>query len=261
MKNRARFDLEHALDEWRRETQQAGTVEDEQRVELENHLLESLAELQELGLSEEEAFLIARRRLGETSQIAHEFGVANALPAFTRPWKIAAWACFVFACFFFFLGCASLSYPGEQFHQRIAITRAVSSALEAGLRPGMMIWFPVSVFAAATALALFFKFARLRWVRLVIIAGCLMPVLAIILADVRSEFWISLLSYLVSLPMLTLRVLAGGGSGEYFQDSLVIGLAYGWWLVMWLGFGLRELVQWAAKAGRRVRGWCGTARW
>jgi len=252
MKNRAQFDLEHALDGWRKEIQRDGTVEDEQRVELENHLLESLAELQALGLSEEEAFLIARRRLGETSQISHEFGVANALPAFTRPWKIAAWACFVFVCFFFFLGCARLSYPGEQFHQRIALTRALSSALEAGLRPEMMVWFPVTVLGGAAALALFFRFARIRWVRLVIIGGCLMPVLAVFLADVRSDFWVSLLGYLGSLPMLTLRVLAGGGSGEYFQDNLVIGLAYGWWLVMWLSFGLRELV--GKVVGRRVRG-------
>jgi hypothetical protein len=104
MKNRAQFDLEHALDGWRKEIQRDGTVDDEQRAELEGHLLESLAELQALGLSEEEAFLIARRRLGETSQISHEFGVANALPAFTRPWKIAAWALFCFRLLFLLFG-------------------------------------------------------------------------------------------------------------------------------------------------------------
>jgi len=71
MENRAQFDLDRSLSQWRqrllaREPIQAGETE-----ELESHLLDSLAHWQEKGLSEEEAFAIATRRLGDANALSN----------------------------------------------------------------------------------------------------------------------------------------------------------------------------------------------
>ena len=47
-------------------------MSDDSVAELESHLLDSTAELQKTGLSASEAFLIARRRLGDSSDFAEE---------------------------------------------------------------------------------------------------------------------------------------------------------------------------------------------
>lgn len=260
MENQTRFDLDQALEQWRKEIRQTGTVNEEQIVELESHLMESLAGLRTLGLTEEEAFWIARRRLGRTEQIADEFAKVHWpnqwLPHFTRSWKVFAWSGFALALFFFFLGSAALSYPGERFHQRVSLLSAISSALDLGLRANARVSFLPVVCISATALALFFRFAQFRLVRTLIIAASLTVGGAVVLHDVQRDFWVTFLGYLVSLPLLTIRVLAGREDGEFFQDGLVAGLAYGWWLLIWVVFAIRELLHWAAmliaRAERRL---------
>lgn len=74
MENRTCFDLNAAVENWRREL--AALPADAQR-ELETHLRDSLAGLKSRGLNEEESFWLASRRLGRPQQIAEEFDKAD----------------------------------------------------------------------------------------------------------------------------------------------------------------------------------------
>src|ERR1700679_2731995 len=73
MENQTRFDLNTALENWRTELAAQTSLSAENRRELETHLRDTFAELKSRGLSEEESFLLARRRVGQTQQLAAEF--------------------------------------------------------------------------------------------------------------------------------------------------------------------------------------------
>jgi magnesium-transporting ATPase (P-type) len=77
MATQTRFDLNAALENWRKELAAQPQLTPEDRRELEKHLADSMAELRQRGLSEEESFWLARRRIGQPQQLAEEFEKAE----------------------------------------------------------------------------------------------------------------------------------------------------------------------------------------
>lgn len=71
------FNLNEAIDNWRKSCSDQQTITPADRDELETHLREEIDHLVLAGLTEEEAFLIAARRLGDTQSLAVEFGKVN----------------------------------------------------------------------------------------------------------------------------------------------------------------------------------------
>jgi hypothetical protein len=71
------FTVEQAVENWKNELRQKQTVMESDIEELESHLRDEMEQLAPLGLSEEEAFLIAVRRIGDTTQMASEFAKVN----------------------------------------------------------------------------------------------------------------------------------------------------------------------------------------
>ena len=70
------FDLNEAIEAWRREVGDAGALRASDIAELETHLRDGFGELRAGGLSEDESFLIARRRLGG-EELVQEFAKVN----------------------------------------------------------------------------------------------------------------------------------------------------------------------------------------
>lgn len=66
-------DIEKRIEQWRGELARSESVNGSEISELENHLREEMDHLRTSGLSEEEAFLVARRRLGDPAAIEGEF--------------------------------------------------------------------------------------------------------------------------------------------------------------------------------------------
>jgi hypothetical protein len=83
MSNQPHFDLNAALESWRAELAAQPSLSAENRRELETHLRDTFAELKVRGLSEEESFWLARRRVGQTQQLAAEFVKADS----TQTWR------------------------------------------------------------------------------------------------------------------------------------------------------------------------------
>ena len=77
-------DLESKIADWRNHLRDAESVTQDTLDELEEHLRDSIAELMASGLTGDEAVLIASRRLGDSSQLAHEFHNATPLVAWKR---------------------------------------------------------------------------------------------------------------------------------------------------------------------------------
>jgi len=83
MDNPSYFDLNVALENWQAELAAQPGLSAENRRELETHLRDTFAELKSHGLNEEESFWLARRRVGQTQQIAAEFVKADS----TQVWR------------------------------------------------------------------------------------------------------------------------------------------------------------------------------
>ncbi len=77
MENSASFDLNREIEQWRASLAIAPAFRGENLDELESHLRDSVATLQSRGLSEDEAFLIATRRVGQSSRLEPEFRKVN----------------------------------------------------------------------------------------------------------------------------------------------------------------------------------------
>jgi hypothetical protein len=78
MENPTQFDLNEAVRQWRRGLESSAVFRATTLEELEAHLRDSTLALHSDGLTEAEAFLIARRRLGNRAELEREFGKANA---------------------------------------------------------------------------------------------------------------------------------------------------------------------------------------
>jgi hypothetical protein len=98
MATQTRFDLNAAIEGWRNELAAQRNLSPDASRELETHLQDSIAVLQERGLSEEEAFLVARKRIGELPLLNREFKRGEARH-WERPLAFEAWI--VFAVSFF----------------------------------------------------------------------------------------------------------------------------------------------------------------
>lgn len=77
MENLSQFDLNFAIQRWRRALTQSPAMQGEDLDELESHLRDAVGDLKTRGLSEEEAALIAARRLGWVETLSREFGKVN----------------------------------------------------------------------------------------------------------------------------------------------------------------------------------------
>jgi hypothetical protein len=71
------FTVEQAVENWKNDLRQKQTVMESDIEELESHLRDEMERLAPLGLTEEEAFVIATRRIGDTTQMASEFAKVN----------------------------------------------------------------------------------------------------------------------------------------------------------------------------------------
>lgn len=67
------FDVEKQIEQWRAGMAGSETLGNSTIEELEGHLREQIGDLKASGLSDEEAFLVARRRLGDTTALEEEF--------------------------------------------------------------------------------------------------------------------------------------------------------------------------------------------
>ena len=77
MENTTRFDLNTAIKNWRQEINGQPQLTAENCRELDAHLTDTIRELQKRGLNDEESFWLARRRVGNTQQLAEEFAKAD----------------------------------------------------------------------------------------------------------------------------------------------------------------------------------------
>ena len=77
MENQTCYDLNAALENWRQELAAQSGLTPEVRRELETHLCDAMAGFQQRGLSDEESFWLARRRVGQPTQLAEEFVKAD----------------------------------------------------------------------------------------------------------------------------------------------------------------------------------------
>ena len=77
MENQTRFDLNAAIESWRKELAAQPNLASDNRRELETHLRDAIAGFQQRGLNDEESFWLARRRVGQPKQLGEEFVKAN----------------------------------------------------------------------------------------------------------------------------------------------------------------------------------------
>ncbi len=71
------FDVEKQIEQWRAGLAGSELLDDSTVNELESHLREEMEHLKTSGLSDEEGFLVARRRLGDTTTLEDEFAKVN----------------------------------------------------------------------------------------------------------------------------------------------------------------------------------------
>lgn len=98
MVDQTRFDLSTSIERWRNELAVQRNLSPDTRRELEAHLRDSIAELKRRGFSEDEAFLLARKRIGELPLLDREFKRGEARH-WERPFAFAAWAIFAISFF------------------------------------------------------------------------------------------------------------------------------------------------------------------
>lgn len=77
METPSRFDLDQAISSWRESLAGRPAIRTEDVDELEAHLRDSVARLNGRGLSTEESYLVAVRRLGDSTVIDAEYGKVN----------------------------------------------------------------------------------------------------------------------------------------------------------------------------------------
>jgi hypothetical protein len=99
MWNRINFDLNAAIESWRNELATQRHLSSDVRRELEAHLRDAIAELRGGDLNEEEAFLIARKRIGELPLLNREFKIVEKNRRWAHPAAMVAWI--IFAVSFF----------------------------------------------------------------------------------------------------------------------------------------------------------------
>ena len=77
MENKARFDLNAAIENWQNELAAQPNLAPDDRRELETHLRDAIAGFQQRGLNDKESFSLACHRVGQPQQLGEEFVKAN----------------------------------------------------------------------------------------------------------------------------------------------------------------------------------------
>ena len=86
------FDLEKAIQQWRKALDKNCALEDGYKEELENHLRDKIDYLMNRGASEKEAFEEAEQKIGEASIIGEDYYKTDTRHASGRPpWKKSRW--------------------------------------------------------------------------------------------------------------------------------------------------------------------------
>lgn len=126
------FDLNRAIQAWRKGLAQSPAFHGENLDELESHLHDSLTSLQASGLSIEESFLIATRRIGESGSLSREFGKVNEGNVWShrilwmligiQAWSLISTVAGSIALNSLFFGWRSAGYSGEDLGMVLPIT-------------------------------------------------------------------------------------------------------------------------------------------
>jgi hypothetical protein len=77
MENKARFDLNAAIENWQNELAAQPNLVPDDRRELETHLRDAIAGFQQRGMDDKESFWLACHRVGQPQQLGEEFVKAN----------------------------------------------------------------------------------------------------------------------------------------------------------------------------------------
>ena len=95
------FDLEQAIQQWKKALDKNSALEDGYKEELENHLRDKIDYLMNLGSSEREAFEEAVQKIGETSLIGEDYYKTDTRHVSGRPpWKKSRWIPPLFSNYF-----------------------------------------------------------------------------------------------------------------------------------------------------------------
>jgi hypothetical protein len=73
MENQTGYDLNAAVENWRRELAAQPSLTADERREVETHLRDAISAFQQRGLNDEDSFWLARRRVGQPQQLGEEF--------------------------------------------------------------------------------------------------------------------------------------------------------------------------------------------
>jgi hypothetical protein len=227
MEKHTSFDLNAAVDRWRRSLGQSPAFRAADLDELESHLRDAVRDLESRGLSPEEAFTIGIRRIGESSALAAEFGRANGYsPWIDRVlWMLAGWvtlstiqACVTSAEVFpemaRFMPYAQVAVLGALWLAPLVLVGLV--ARETGK------WLQKPALAAIVSFVVLLLPAVFRFLSSVIIVG-------------NASMW----SALMKGQVVTV-VMAGPGGARYFAATSLLRAAIGWSLVPLLTFILAK---------------------
>jgi hypothetical protein len=102
MESSHQFQLQLAVDNYLQGLQAKGNYTGEDLLELKSHLLDEVADLRKESLDEEEAFLVARKRLGNEHVLGEEFKKVNGERFFNRDMFMVAIGICTFLFFFYF---------------------------------------------------------------------------------------------------------------------------------------------------------------
>ena len=144
MSNQPHFDLNAALESWRTELAAQPSLSAENRRELETHLRDTFAELKAHGLSEEESFWLARRRVGQTQQLAAEFVKVDA----TQIWRDRV----------FWMAVALLAYSSWSYLTSVSISAVImmiGSWRSSHFHEGSNYWFGMNPVVSGLIMAAF----------------------------------------------------------------------------------------------------------
>jgi len=230
MENQTSFDLNTAVDGWRRNLAQSPAFRSADLDELESHLRDAVRDLESRGLSTAEAFTIGIRRVGDRTSLAAEFGRANGYsPWIDRVlWMLAGWVALstIQAC----VTSAEVFPEMARFMPFAQVVVLAALWLAPLVLVGLLArgsernkWLEKPALAAVVSFVVLLLPAVFRFLSSIIIVG-------------SAGTWNALMSgHVVTV------VMAGPGGARYFAATSLLRSAIGWSLVPLLTFILAKL--------------------